>query len=162
VLLLLVLAILLATGSSRSCPTPQERHCAGAECAGIYLVIVSLLVAFGFVASQAIGEQASSLTSDLPNLSRRLGDLAAGLPPGRFAILGPRRRRAATRAGRVATLLRVHDRRAVATGLRHRDRFRDDLRLFTVFVIALLLAFRELMIRRLVLRSVARSIARES
>ncbi|MHB1006729.1 MAG: AI-2E family transporter [Chloroflexota bacterium] len=83
VLLLLVLAILFATAIeplvARLRRTGVGR---GPSVLGIYIAIVGVVIALGFLASQAIAEQVSSLMAALPSLSERLSSLAASLPYG--------------------------------------------------------------------------------
>jgi predicted PurR-regulated permease PerM len=83
VLLLLVLAILLAT-AIQPIVTRLRRSGVGRapSVLGIYLVIVALTVTFVFLVSQAVGAQSSSLVADLPNLSERLSATVADLPAG--------------------------------------------------------------------------------
>ena len=156
VLLLLVLAILLATGIEPLVARLRRSGVArGPSVLGIYLVIVALLVAFGFVASQAIGEQASSLSSDLPNLSRRLGDLAAGLPAGPIrdaataAANGLRPEQIGPLLSSVFTTGALSQLAFVTVTV-----FETIFAIFTVFVIAYFWLSERLILRRLVLHSV--------
>lgn len=156
VLLLMVLAILLATGIEPLVARLRRSGIArGPSVLGIYLVIVALLVAFGFVASQAIGKQASSLTSDLPNLSRRLSDLAAGLPAGPIRDLGTATADS-LRPEQIGPLLSS----LFTTGALSQvvfvtvTVFEAIFGVFTVFVIAYFWLSERLILRRFVLRSV--------
>jgi predicted PurR-regulated permease PerM len=156
VLLLLVLAVLLATGIEPLVARLRRSGVArGPSVLGIYLVIVALLVAFGFVASQAIGEQASSLTSDLPNLSRRLDDLAAGLPAGPIRDVGTATANG-LRPEQIGPLLSS----VFTTGALSQlafvtvTVFETIFAVFTVFVIAYFWLSERLVLRRLVLHSV--------
>lgn len=83
VLLLLVLAILLAT-AIQPLVTRLRRSGVGRapSVLGIYLVIVAIVVAFVAAVSSAIAEQAVALMAALPTLSERLSSLVGGLPAG--------------------------------------------------------------------------------
>ncbi len=83
VLLLLVLAILLATGIEPLVRRLRRSGVSrGPSVLGIYLLIVGVLVAFVGMAGRIVSEQASSFGADLPAMSRRLTELANGLPAG--------------------------------------------------------------------------------
>ena len=158
VLLLLVLAVLLATGIEPLVARLRKSGVArGPSVLGIYLVIVSLLVSFGFVASQAIGSQASSLTSDLPKLSRSLGDLAAGLPAGPIrdvatsAVDSLRPEQIGSLLSSVFTTGALSQLAFVTLTV-----FETIFAIFTVFVIAYFWLSERLLLRRLLVHSVGK------
>jgi predicted PurR-regulated permease PerM len=83
VLLLLVLAILLATAIQPLVARLRRSGVGrGPSVLSIYLVAVAAVVAFVVAASSAIAEQAAALIADLPKLSERIRDLTTGLPAG--------------------------------------------------------------------------------
>lgn len=154
VLLLLILALLLATGIK---PLVERSMRSGVGLAptvlGIYLVIIGVVGILGFAAGQVIANQAAALTSDLPNLSQRLSALAAGLP-------GPLRDLGTSAVAR----LRPEEIGPMLSSVLSPDTLSQVLlvtvtvfdtvfSVFTVFVIAYFWIAERQVIRRLVLRS---------
>jgi predicted PurR-regulated permease PerM len=83
VLLLLILAILLATSIQPLVARLRRSGVSrGPSVLGIYVVVVAVVAGFLVAVGSAIAAQASALVTDLPGLSERLGLVVASLPAG--------------------------------------------------------------------------------
>lgn len=155
VLVILVLAILLATGIEPLVIRLRRGGISrGPSVLGIYLIIVGLLVGFLIIAGRTVSEQASSLTSDLPALAERLSRLASGLPEGpirNLAVSAVDNLQPERIGGLVASVFTAESISQVVTVTL--TVFETVFTLFTVFVIGYFWIAERPIIRRLVVRS---------